>query len=87
MTANGGDSEGLFRGGIMSSGSSLYTRDITDSDVQSNYDFVVGQVGCMNATDTLTCLRTVRTDALLAATNNTLSGNGFQVRIRCIQHS
>ena len=86
MAANGGDSEGLFRGGIMSSGSSLHTRDITDSDVQGNYDFVVEQVGCANATDTLACLRTVPTDALLAAANNTLSGNGFQVCICLLNH-
>ena len=55
MTANGGDSEGLFRGGIMSSGSSIHTNGTTDSDVQARgiHDFVVGQVGCTNTMDAL----------------------------------
>ena len=77
MTAHGGDSEGLFRGGIMSSGSSIHTNDITDSDMQGIHDFVVGQVGCTNTTDTLACMRTVSTDALLAAANNTPHPNGY----------
>ena len=87
MTANGGDREGLFRGAIMSSGSSVHTSDITDSDVQGMYDYVVGQVGCTNTTDTLACLRTVSADALLAAANSTPNPNGFQVRICCLRYS
>ncbi|KAI0699611.1 carotenoid ester lipase precursor [Cerioporus squamosus] len=78
MAANYGDTEGLFRAGIMSSGSSVPTREVTDSDVQETYYFVVQQVGCSNATDTLACLRTVPADSLLAAANDTPSANGFQ---------
>ncbi len=81
MTANHGNTEGLFRAGIMSSGSSVPTREVTDSDVQDTYDFVVQQVGCSNATDTLACLRTAPAESILAAANNTPSANGFQVRV------
>ncbi|RPD58750.1 carotenoid ester lipase precursor [Lentinus tigrinus ALCF2SS1-7] len=76
LFANGGDAEGLFRAGIMSSGSSVPTGDITE--VQGTYDFVVDEVGCSGANDTLACLRTVSTDSLLAAANNTPSFIGFQ---------
>ncbi|TFK85029.1 carotenoid ester lipase precursor [Polyporus arcularius HHB13444] len=76
LFANGGDTEGLFRAGIMSSGSSVPTGDITE--VQETYDFVADQVGCSSATDTLACLRTVSTDSLLAAANNTPSFISFQ---------
>ncbi|RPD57249.1 carotenoid ester lipase precursor [Lentinus tigrinus ALCF2SS1-6] len=69
LFSNGGDSEGLFRAGIMSSGSSVPTGDITE--VQGTYDFIVDQVGCKGAPDSLACLRTVSTDSLLAAVNNT----------------
>ncbi|RPD69259.1 carotenoid ester lipase precursor [Lentinus tigrinus ALCF2SS1-7] len=66
---NGGNPDGLFRAGIMSSGSSTPTGHITD--LQGTYDFVVNQVGCTNATDTLACLRTVPAESLLAAVNQT----------------
>ena len=79
MSANHGDTEGLFRAGIMSSGSSIPTGDIDNSDMQDTYDFVVQQVGCSNATDTLACLRVVPAESLLAAPNNTISVNGFKV--------
>ncbi|RPD58847.1 carotenoid ester lipase precursor [Lentinus tigrinus ALCF2SS1-7] len=69
LFANGGNTEGLFRAGMMSSGFSLPTGDITE--VQDEYDFVVNQVGCSNARDTLACLRTVPADQLQAAANNT----------------
>ncbi|RDX42816.1 carotenoid ester lipase precursor [Lentinus brumalis] len=74
--ANNGDAEGLFRAGIMNSGSSSPTGDI--AEVQHTYDFVVEQVGCSNATDTLACLRTVPADSLVAAANNTGSVTGFK---------
>ncbi|RDX42796.1 carotenoid ester lipase precursor [Lentinus brumalis] len=69
LFANGGDPQGLFRAGIMSSGSAPCTGDI--ASVQETYDFVVDEVGCSGATDTLACLRTVSTDSLLAAANKT----------------
>ncbi|TFK87024.1 carotenoid ester lipase precursor [Polyporus arcularius HHB13444] len=78
LSANQGNAEGLFRAGIMSSGSSVPTGDITDADAQNTYDAVTQQVGCSNATDTLACLRTVPAESLLAAANNTPSANGFQ---------
>ncbi|RPD58751.1 carotenoid ester lipase precursor [Lentinus tigrinus ALCF2SS1-6] len=77
MSANHGDPGGLFRAGIMSSGSAIPAGDI-DSDLQDTYDFVVQKVQCANATDTLACLRTVPAAALLDAANNTTSVNGFQ---------
>ena len=83
---NGGNPEGLFRAGIMSSGSSTPTGNI--SELQSTYDFVVDQVGCPNATDTLACLRTVPADSLLAAANHTPAVTDFTVRddvYRCIR--
>ncbi|TFK87022.1 carotenoid ester lipase precursor [Polyporus arcularius HHB13444] len=74
--ANNGNAEGLFRAGIMNSGSSTPTGDITD--LQHTYDFIVQQVGCANATDTLACLRTVPAASLLAAANKSGSVNGFK---------
>ena len=61
--------EGLFRAGIMNSGGPPPTGDITG--LQSTYDFVVGQVGCSSASDTLACLREVPVDDILAAANQT----------------
>ncbi|TFK88169.1 carotenoid ester lipase precursor [Polyporus arcularius HHB13444] len=75
LFTNGGNTEGLFRAGIMNSGSSVPTGKI--AEIQGTYDFVVDQVGCANATDTLVCLRTVPTDSLLAAANNTPPVTGF----------
>ena len=55
----------------MSSGSAVPAGDITDPDIQVTYDFVVDEVGCTGAEDTLECLRTVSSDALVAAANKT----------------
>ncbi|KAI0699617.1 carotenoid ester lipase precursor [Cerioporus squamosus] len=73
LFANEGDTEGLFRAGIMSSGSAVPTGDITEG--QDIYDYVVGHVGCSNAIDTLACLRTVSADSLLNAANTVAPGN------------
>ncbi|RDX42819.1 carotenoid ester lipase precursor [Lentinus brumalis] len=67
LYANNGDTEGLFRAAIMSSGFAAPVGDITD--VQGTYDFIVDQVGCSSADDTLACLRTVPADTLLTAAN------------------
>ncbi|KAI0681827.1 carotenoid ester lipase precursor [Earliella scabrosa] len=75
MLTNNGDPEGLFRAGIMSSGSLVPTGDITD--LQGTYDLVVDQVGCSGASDTLACLRTVSSDSLLVAANMTPSLTSF----------
>ncbi|RPD58753.1 carotenoid ester lipase precursor [Lentinus tigrinus ALCF2SS1-7] len=66
---NGGNTEGLFRAGIMSSGSSTPTGHI--SELQGTYDTLVAEVGCANSTNTLACLRTVPAESLLAAANHT----------------
>jgi len=57
MIANNGNHEGLFRGGIMQSGSPIPVGDITNG--QKYYDAIVAQTGCSKASDTLSCLRTV----------------------------
>ncbi|KAI0770567.1 Alpha/Beta hydrolase protein [Fomes fomentarius] len=65
LLTNDGDTEGLFRAGIMSSASLAPTGDITE--VQSVYDFAVDHVGCSGAADTLACLRTVSAESLREA--------------------
>lgn len=65
MVTNGGNTEGLFRGGIMHAGSPLPTGDI--EALQPAYDIVVEQAGCASATDTLECLRQVPAATLLKA--------------------
>ncbi|KAI0699618.1 carotenoid ester lipase precursor [Cerioporus squamosus] len=67
LYANNGDTEGLFRAGIMSSGFAPPTGYITG--VEGTYNFVVNHVGCSSATDTLACLRKVPADSLLTAAN------------------
>lgn len=56
MLANGGNTEGLFRGAVMNSGSPIPVADIVNG--QSTYDAVVKDAGCASAADTLQCLRT-----------------------------
>ncbi|RPD58759.1 carotenoid ester lipase precursor [Lentinus tigrinus ALCF2SS1-7] len=75
LLLNGGNTEGLFRAGIMSSGSTIPTGDI--SDLQGTYNLIVDQVGCSNATDALACLRTVPAQNILAAANNTPATTSF----------
>ncbi|RPD58748.1 carotenoid ester lipase precursor [Lentinus tigrinus ALCF2SS1-6] len=75
MFANNGNTEGLFRAAIMNSGTATPTKDVTE--VQGEYDFVVQQVGCSGASDTLACLRTVPAVSLVAAANNSGSLNGY----------
>ncbi|TFK88161.1 alpha beta-hydrolase [Polyporus arcularius HHB13444] len=75
LFTNNGNSEGLFRAGIMSSGFAVPTGDITEG--QDVYDFVVDHVGCSNATDTLRCLRTVPADRLLTAANTVSPGSAL----------
>ena len=77
MLANNGNTEGLFRAGIMNSGGPPPTGDITD--LQGTYDFVVKEVGCSGASDTLACLRTVSIDKILAAVNQTPSVISYAV--------
>ena len=65
MMTNGGDTEGLFRGAFMHSGSPIPVGDITDG--QHDYDTLVAETGCSGAADTLQCLREVPFNTLKAA--------------------
>ncbi|KAI0655443.1 carotenoid ester lipase precursor [Cubamyces menziesii] len=65
MLANGGNTEGLFRGAFMESGSPIPTGDITHG--QSDYDKLVAETGCTGAADTLQCLREVPYDTIKKA--------------------
>lgn len=67
MLTNGGNNEGLFRGGFMESGSPIPTGDITHG--QPDYDTIVAETGCSGTPDTLACLRTVPYEDLKAAIN------------------
>ena len=57
MVANGGDTEGLFRGAFMQSGAVLANGDISLG--QQDYDNLVQTAGCAGSKDTLECLRQV----------------------------
>lgn len=69
MVANGGNTEGLFRGAFMESGSPISVGDITHG--QKTYDMIVSEVGCSGASDTLQCLREAPWGALVDAANKT----------------
>ncbi|KAI0787376.1 carotenoid ester lipase precursor [Fomes fomentarius] len=68
MIANGGNTEGLFRGAFMQSGSPIPTGDLSNG--QADYDKLVSQTGCSGAADTLQCLREVPFDNLKQAVDN-----------------
>lgn len=69
MVTNGGNTDGLFRGGFMESGSPTPGTDITTG--QAVYNQIVAETGCAGSEDTLECLRTVPVDALVGAINAT----------------
>ncbi|EIW81564.1 carotenoid ester lipase precursor [Coniophora puteana RWD-64-598 SS2] len=69
MLTNGGDTQGLFRGAFMNSGSPIPVGDITEG--QQYYDYLVDQTGCSGASDTLDCLRGVDYDELMKAVGGT----------------
>ncbi|KAF9018964.1 carotenoid ester lipase precursor [Hymenopellis radicata] len=68
MIINDGDTEGLFRGAFMQSGSPLPVGDIENG--QKDYDDIVDKTGCSGSSDTLACLRTVSYDVLKAAVDD-----------------
>ncbi|KAI1788851.1 carotenoid ester lipase precursor [Ganoderma leucocontextum] len=76
LLTNGGDTEGLFRGAFMQSGSPIPTGDITHG--QADYDGLVAATGCSGASDTLQCLREVDFDTLQGAVDNTPNIFSFQ---------
>ena len=55
LIANGGDTEGLFHGAFLQSGSILPYGDTRKG--QRWYDSLVQQSGCGNSNDTLVCIR------------------------------
>jgi acetylcholinesterase len=69
MVTNGGNPEGLFRGGFMESGSPTPATDITTG--QTVYNQIVNETGCAGSPDTLDCLRELPFDTLAAAINKT----------------
>lgn len=83
MVTNGGDSEGLFRGAFMESGSPIPTGDITHG--QPFYDALVDQVGCSGSSDTLECLRQAPFDKLKAAMD--ASPDIFSFQVSCQYHN
>jgi acetylcholinesterase len=77
MLYNGGNTGDLFRGAFMQSGFPISVGDLDQGQVY--YDFVVQQVGCSTAADTLDCLRTVPYDALSAAFAATPNLSSYRV--------
>lgn len=77
MIMNGGDNEGLFRGGIMQSGGPIPVGDIEHGQIY--YDDVVKKTGCEDATDTLDCLRRVPYSKLKGAIDESPDIFAFQV--------
>ncbi|KAH6918005.1 carotenoid ester lipase [Coprinopsis sp. MPI-PUGE-AT-0042] len=69
MLANGGKTDGLFRGGFMQSGAVLPVGPLENG--QEYYDYIVENTGCSGHSDTLQCLRDVPYDTLKGAIDKT----------------
>ena len=65
MVANGGNTEGLFRGAFMESGAVNPSGDVTQG--QEDYDDLVRATGCAGAENTLECLRELPYPTLMEA--------------------
>ncbi len=63
MLANGGDTEGLFRGVFMQSGSIIPYGDIVHG--QKYHDDLVNRTGCQGSADPLQCLREAPSETIL----------------------
>jgi acetylcholinesterase len=77
MVTNGGDTEGLFRGAFMESGSAVPIGDVTLG--QQGYDELVQDTGCAGAGDTLACLRQAPLSAIQATMNNSQGVISYRV--------
>lgn len=77
MVTNGGNTEGLFHGAFMQSGSPIPVGDITNG--QKDYDALVAGTGCTGSSDTLQCLRQVPFTTLMNVVNKSPSIFSFQV--------
>lgn len=71
MLANEGNTEGLFHAAFMESGTTVPVGHITDG--QSTYDTIVKSLGCLNASDTLQCLREAPFEEMKKAMSETSS--------------
>jgi hypothetical protein len=78
LVANGGDTEGLFRGAIMQSGAPLPMGDVTLA--QKHYNDLVLRTSCLHAEDTLDCLRHTPYETLKAATDASMGIFDYTVR-------
>ncbi|EDR10695.1 uncharacterized protein LACBIDRAFT_315360 [Laccaria bicolor S238N-H82] len=67
IVTNNGDTQGLFRGAFMESGSPAALNDITVN--QRYFDQLVVDAGCQGSADPIACLRTVPFDKLGDAIN------------------
>ncbi|KAF8987035.1 Alpha/Beta hydrolase protein [Cyathus striatus] len=76
LILNDGHTEGLYRAAVMESGSPAQMRSILNQ--QPVYDQLVSDTGCGGSNDTLTCLREVPYDTLLAAVNESPGLFSFQ---------
>ena len=77
MVTNGGDTEGLFSGAFMQSGSPTPVGPIEHG--QADYDSLVAQTNCTGAADTLQCLREVPYATLKAAVDKSAGFFSAQV--------
>lgn len=87
MIANGGNTEGLFRGAFMQSGAPIPVGDITHGQI--DYDELVARTKCSVAKDTLQCLRHVPFDTLKDAVDRSpgiFSYNVSAVTIALVVH-
>jgi len=71
-----GNTQGLFRGAVMESGSPIPLRTVVDG--QPYYDQLVEYTGCSGEADTLTCLRNVPYEQLITAVTLTPSFFSYQ---------
>ena len=78
MITNGGDTEGLFRGAFMQSGSPIPVGDISNG--QKYYDALVDETGCSGTADTLQCLRAAPYGTLKSAVDKSPMIFAYQVK-------
>ena len=80
MLTNGGDTEGLFHGAFMHSGSPIPVGDIARGQVE--YDQLVRDTSCVESGNTLECLRGLPYEQLRQAVNKSPGIFSEQVCLR-----
>lgn len=74
LVAYGGRDDGLFRGGIMESGSPISSRRyLNATQWEPFYTNITNAVNCTSSTDSLACLRTVPVDVLSSVFNSSVT--------------